>query len=106
MLKSVGRLLRQLGYACLLFPSAEAFEKHDDFEKAACVVLDIDLGGVSGIDLRNRLKARSIPVPVIYMTGNDDPAVREAAHRSGCLGYLIKPFTAAALADKLRWGRA
>jgi FixJ family two-component response regulator len=106
MLRSVGRLLRQLGYACLLFSSAEAFEKHDDFDSAGCVVMDIDLGDASGIELRNSLKARNIFVPVIYMTGNDDPDVREAAHRSGCLGFLVKPFPAAALAEKLRWGLA
>jgi FixJ family two-component response regulator len=49
MLRSLARLLRQLGYASLLFPSAEAFANHDDFEAAACILLDIDLGEVSGI---------------------------------------------------------
>jgi FixJ family two-component response regulator len=59
-LKSAARLLRQLGYASLLFPSAEAFANHDDFDRAACVLLDIDLGDVSGIELRHSLKARNI----------------------------------------------
>jgi FixJ family two-component response regulator len=94
MLRSVARLLRQFGYAPLLFPSAEAFANHDDFGSAVCVLLDIDLGDRSGIDLRHRLKAANISVPVIYMTGNDTPAVREAAHQSGCLAYLTKPFSA------------
>ena len=52
MLKSVARLLRQLGYAGLLFPSAEAFANHGDFDSAVCVLLDINLGDVSGIELR------------------------------------------------------
>jgi FixJ family two-component response regulator len=102
MLKSVARLLRQLGYACLLFPSAEAFANHDDFDRAICILLDIDLGDVSGIELRHRLKAANISVPVIYMTGNDTPAVREAAHQSGCLTYLTKPFSAGALIEPLK----
>ena len=67
MLKSVARLLRHLGYASLLFPSAEAFANHDDFDRAICVLLDINLGEVSGIELRQRLTAANISVPIIYM---------------------------------------
>jgi len=85
-----------------LSSAAEAFANHDDFDGTVCVLLDINLGEVSGIELRRRHKAANISVPVIYMTGNDKPAVREAALRSGCLAYLTKPFTAATLADKLR----
>jgi len=105
MLKGVARLLRQLGYASLLFPSAEAFAEHDDFDGAVCILLDINLGHVSGIELRHRLKAANVSVPVIYMTGNDKPTIRDAAHRSGCLAYLTKPFSAAALAENLRRAR-
>jgi FixJ family two-component response regulator len=104
MLKSVARLLRQLGYASMLFPSAAAFAEHHDFNDVLCVLLDIDLGDDSGIELRQRLKAANNPVPVIYITGNDTPANRMAALQSGCLAYLTKPFSAAALAENL--GRA
>jgi FixJ family two-component response regulator len=102
MLRSVARLLRQLGYASLLFSSAEAFENHGDFDGAVCFLLDINLGNASGIEVRLRLKASGNSVPVIYMTGNDTPAVREAAHQSGCLAYLTKPFSAGALIDPLK----
>ena len=101
MLKSVARLLRQHGYDSLVFSSAEAFENHDDFDRAVCVILDINLGDVSGIDLRQRLKEANISVPVIYITGNDNPAVRRAAHQSGCLAYLTKPFSATSLMEPL-----
>ena len=101
MLRSVSRLLRQFGYASLLFSSAEAFENHNDFDKAVCVLLDIDLGDVSGIDLRHRLKTNGNSVPIIYMTGNDSPAVRMAALQSGCLAYLTKPFSANSLREPL-----
>ncbi len=94
-------MLRQFGYACLPFPSAQSFKRHTDFEKAACVILDINLGDGSGIDLRRRLKAAGNSVPVIYMTGNDSPAVREAALQSGCLAYLTKPFSARSLIEPL-----
>jgi FixJ family two-component response regulator len=102
LLKSAARLLRQLGYACVLFPSAEAFANHDDFDRAVCVLLDIDLGDVSGIELRQRLKAANISVPVIYITGNDDPAVRKAAQASGCIAFLTKPFSAQSLIEPLK----
>ncbi|HWN98032.1 MAG TPA: response regulator [Blastocatellia bacterium] len=52
--------------------------------------------------MRHRLKAASISVPVIYMTGNDSPAVRMAAHQSGCLAYLTKPFSAKSLIEPLK----
>jgi FixJ family two-component response regulator len=102
MLKSVARLLRQLGYASLLFPSAQAFAEHREFDEAVCVILDINLGDVSGIELRHRLKAANVSVPIIYMTGNDSPATREAALQSGCLAYLTKPFSVTALAKWLQ----
>ena len=101
MLRSVARLLRQLGYASVLFPSAEAFANHSDFDRVVCVLLDIDLGDVSGIELRHRLKEANISVPVIYITGNDNAAAREAALQSGCLAYLTKPFSAKSLMEPL-----
>ena len=102
MLKSVARLLRQLGYASVLFPSAEAFANHSDFDGVICVLLDINLGDVSGIEVRRRLKEANNSVPVIYITGNDTPATREAAHQSGCLAYLTKPFSAKSLMEPLQ----
>jgi FixJ family two-component response regulator len=101
MLRSIGRLLRQFGYTSLLFPSAEAFENHGDFDEAVCILLDINLGDVSGIELRHRLKANGNSVPVIYMTGNDSPVVRTAAYQSGCLAYLTKPFSTRSLMEPL-----
>jgi FixJ family two-component response regulator len=98
-LKGVKRLLREHGYDSVLFPSAEAFQNHDDFDAACCVILDINLDKESGIDLRHRLKAAGISLPVIYMTGNDNPVVRTAALASGCIAYLTKPFAAKSLLE-------
>ena len=98
VLKSVARLLWSFGYDSVLFSSAEAFANHHDFDDVVCVLLDIDLG-VSGIELSHRLNAANISVPVIYMTANDSPAVRNAALQSGCFAYLIKPFSVASLAE-------
>ena len=102
MLMSVKRLLRTNGYDTVLFSSAKAFKNHVDFEDACCVVLDINLEDGSGIELRHRLKAAGHSVPVIYITGNDNPAVRTAALQSGCLAYLTKPCSAKSLMEPLQ----
>jgi FixJ family two-component response regulator len=96
-LKGLKRLLREHGYDSVVFSSAEEFRNHDDFESACCLVLDINLNNESGIELRQRLRAAGIPLPVIYITANDSPAVRMAAIESGCIAYLTKPFRAKSL---------
>ena len=101
MLKSLKRLLQQHAYEPILFSSARAFKSHTDFEKAACVILDINLNDGSGIELRHGLKAAGVSVPVIYITGNEDPAVRKAALASGCIAFLTKPFAAQSLIEAL-----
>ena len=101
MLRSTARLLRQFGYESWLFDSAEAFANHRQFDGVVCVLLDINLGDGSGIELKHRLNAANVSVPVIYITGNEDPVVREAALQSGCLAYLTKPFSEESLIELL-----
>jgi len=93
--------LREYGYESVLFPSAEALQNYGDFEEAFCVILDINLQNESGIELRHRLKAAGISVPVIYVTGNDNPDTRMAVLESGCIAYLIKPFSAKSLIEPI-----
>src|SRR6478735_4077631 len=102
MLKCVKRLLLQHGYEPILFSSARTFKSHADFEMAACVILDINLNDGSGIELRHGLKAAGVSVPVIYITGNEDPAIREAALASGCIAFVTKPFAAQSLIEALK----
>src|SRR4051794_25545961 len=83
ILRALQRLLRQYGYESRLFDSGEAIENHCDFEGVACIILDINLNDRSGIDVRYRLKAAGVSVPVIYITGNDSPPIREEALKSG-----------------------
>ena len=102
MLRGIKRLLRQFAYDVRLFASAEAFKNHTEFERAACVILDINLKDGSGIELRHRLKSAGISLPVIYITANDDAALREAALDSGCIAFLTKPFSAQSLIELLK----
>ena len=102
MLKAVQRLLRQHAYEPIVFSSAQAFKSHADFEKVAAVILDINLPDGSGIELREDLKAAGVSVPVIYITGNANLKVREAALASGCVAFLTKPFSSQELIEPLK----
>jgi FixJ family two-component response regulator len=100
-LRGLKRLLREHGYESVLFDSVEAFEGCDDFERAICIVLDIQLNGKSGIEVRYRLSDAGISLPVIYITANDSETIRTAAVESGCIAYLRKPFPAMALIEPI-----
>jgi len=94
MLKAVTRLLSAHGFAIQAFDSAEAFLDRAKAADAACLVLDIHLGGISGIELRRRLKAVRSKLPVIFITAVDDEATQQEAMDVGCVAYLRKPFAA------------
>ena len=101
MLEGLQRLLWLHAYEPILFSSASAFKDHTDFEKAVCVILDINLNVGSGIELGHDLQAAGLSVPVIYMTGSQDAAVRAAALNSGCIAFLTKPFSTQELIEPL-----
>ena len=102
MLRCVQRLLRQHAYEPIVFSSAQAFKSHTDFEEAVCIILDINLNDGSGIELRHHLNDAEVSVPVIFMTGNANPAVQRAALDSGCVAVLTKPFSAQSLIEPLK----
>jgi FixJ family two-component response regulator len=106
MLKALQRMLRQHAYEPIVFSSAQDFKDHPDIDRAACVILDINLPDGSGIELREDLKAAGVSVPVIFITGNMNPKVREVALASGCLAFLTKPFSAHELIEPLRGASA
>jgi FixJ family two-component response regulator len=99
MLVGVERLLNAYGYATKVFASAEAFLDPGAQTRADCLLLDIDLGGMSGIELRRRLAACGRAVPTIFMTSLDDEATRASALQAGCVAYLLKPFRGRSLID-------
>ena len=101
MLKGVKRLLREHGFDSVLFQSADALQKCNDFDQAFCIVLDIDLNDESGIEVRHKLIEAGILLPVVYITANDNQVTRMAAMASGCVAYLIKPFSAKSLIEPI-----
>ena len=102
MLKGVRRLLKQHGFDTVPFETAKALLAHDNFEQAICLVLDVNLGDGSGIELYHWLTEAGVSMPVIYITGNDSDATRMAAMASGCVAYLTKPFPAQSLIDPIK----
>ena len=97
MLRSIRRLLNAAGFSVETFPSAEAFLDEDGCNRAACVVLDIHLPGMSGFDLRRHLTEAASGLPVIFITAINDEDLRGAANLLGCVAYLNKPFAPEAL---------
>jgi len=101
MLKAAADLLDAHGFSASLFTSAEEFLDSGEAEHVDCLLLDIHLGGLSGIELRQRLSASDPTLPVIFMTATDDDTVRQQALGVGCVAWLRKPFQARQLLDAL-----
>jgi FixJ family two-component response regulator len=101
LLKSVARLLAHHGIESRTFASAEALLHSGGVQTATCLLLDINLGGISGIELQRRLAASGSKCPVIFMTANDDEATRNEAMDAGCIAYLRKPFERHVLLDAI-----
>jgi FixJ family two-component response regulator len=94
MLKGMERLLGAYGFVTKVFGSAEAFLDLNAAADVDCLLVDIHLGGMSGIELRRHLTASGCKLPVIFMTAFDDEATRTQAQSAGCIAFLHKPFAA------------
>ena len=101
MLKGIANLLSVWGFTTELYSSAEEYLTEASHGEAACLLLDIHLGGMSGIELARRLAASSPHLPVIFMTALEDEKVREEAMATGCVAFLCKPFLATALIEAI-----
>jgi len=88
--RSFGRLLRAAGMQPITYDSAEAFLADAKRPQFSCLVLDIQLGGISGIELARRLVDVGARTPVIFITAHDDPEARSAAEGLGCAAYFRK----------------
>jgi len=96
---SLTSLLRSYGYQARDFGSAEDFLAWDGAFGCDCVITDIHMPGMSGIDLKQLLVSRQCRVPVIMITGRTDASVEARAHSSGAVCLLKKPFQADALME-------
>jgi FixJ family two-component response regulator len=101
MMTGIERLLWANGFGTETYASAEAYLDGAAASKATCLVVDIHLGGISGIELRRRLAASGSRHAVIFMTAVDSENTRRDAMAAGCVAYLPKPFPANLLIDAL-----
>lgn len=88
--RSLARLLQQAGYQAITFGSAEAFLEDPLRTHFGCLLVDVQLGGMTGLDMYARLKEQGITTPVVYITAHDDPRARTQALAMGCAGYFRK----------------
>ena len=102
MLKGVERLLKAHGFGTEVYASAEAFLDRPDQSNVNCLVLDINLGGMSGIELSRLLRASGSVLPIVFLTGVDDEARRATALSAGGTAYLNKPFPGNLLIEAIR----
>jgi FixJ family two-component response regulator len=101
-LRSVGRLLRSVGYAVGTFSTGQQFLSSLSDWLPQCLVVDVHMPEMSGLELEEKLAAQGYQMPVIFVTAYDTPRTREHARRPGIFGLLLKPFDNEALLRAVR----
>jgi FixJ family two-component response regulator len=99
---ALGRLLQAGGFEPALFSSAETFIASRANRAWLCLIVDVHLTGMSGIDLQQRLRSEGCEVPIIVTTGDRADMIRERAHQAGCVAFLLKPFSGDTILPLLR----
>jgi CheY-like chemotaxis protein len=100
--RSLDRLLRAAGFHSVTYRTAEDFLHDKKRPQFDCLVLDIKLPGISGIELQSQLKAEAVPTPVIFVTSHDSRELQMQAQDRGCLAYFRKTDPGDALIDSIR----
>ena len=100
--ESLPDLLRKFGFAARAFSSAHEFLSSDSVDETKCLILDVAMPGMTGLDLQQELTRRGHKVPIIFITAQKDINIREQAFRQGAAQFLYKPFSAAALLEALK----
>lgn len=95
-------LLKEAGLPVRLFASAEDFLKADQRSMTGCLIADIRMPGMSGLDLQAKLKADHCAIPIIFITAHGDERMRLQAMRAGAVDFLTKPFDDRILLEKVR----
>src|SRR5436309_7337980 len=95
-------LLKQAGFPVRTFASAEDFLNSGQQHNTACLIADIRMPGMSGLDLQARLNAQQIRIPTIFITAHGDERMRMQALRAGAVEFLAKPFDDELLLDSVR----
>ena len=100
--RSVRNLLTSVGFRVEAFASAEEFLGSVHRARTGCLVLDLRMGGMSGLDLLGRLAGSGTPIPAVMLTAHGDDETRRQSRQAGVVAFLAKPFRADALLDAVR----
>lgn len=90
--ESLPDLIKEFGFAARAFSSAEEFLSSGAVDEASCLILDIAMPGMGGLELREELKRRRREIPIIFITGQRDEAIRARVLKQRVAGFLLKPF--------------
>jgi len=99
--ESLPELLKAMGYTVQVFASAEDFLAAADLSKTKCLILDVAMAGMSGLELQQELINRRHNIPIVFVTAHEDDRIRKHALEQGAVECLYKPFSEAALLDAL-----
>ena len=99
---SLRRLLTSVGLTVEVFPSAQAFLKRPRVDSPGCLVLDVRLPGLSGLDLQRELAGTDTALPIVFLTGHGDIPMSVRAMKAGAVEFLTKPFRAQDLLGAIR----
>ena len=95
-------LLKSAGLRCECFASAEEFLRRNRADGPSCLVLDVSLPGVSGLEFQRELAAAGVQIPIIFITGHGDIPMTVKAMKSGAMEFLTKPFNDKTLLDAIQ----
>jgi FixJ family two-component response regulator len=99
--EAINALVSSLGYDAVKFSSAEEFLNSDRLNNTSCLITDVRMPGLSGVDLQRRLIAQGYTMPIIFVTAFTDERTRERALTAGAVGFLGKPFNEECLIECL-----
>ncbi|MGA2810477.1 MAG: response regulator [Candidatus Acidiferrum sp.] len=99
--ESLPDLLKEFGFAVQAFSSADEFLLSSSVDRTMCLVLDIAMPGMSGLDLQKELKSRGYKIPIIFITAQRDESIRKRVLEQGAVDILLKPFSDIALREAL-----
>lgn len=102
MRSSLATLLGAVGYRAETYDSAETFLICASSCKASCLVIDINLGDITGVELAHQLSADGLKWPIIFMSGHDDAAIKNQVSAVGPVAFLHKPFRGNDLIDAIK----
>ena len=99
---SLENLIRSVGWRVRCFSSAEAFLKSNQMHETGCLILDVRMRGMSGLELQRQMVVANAHTPIIFITAHATPEARKEAMRAGAIAFLSKPFSEESLLNSIR----